>query len=247
AVLGDQRAAIRAETLREAADAIDRETQQAKNDGVLEPDKFRPCRDASAQLRAMAAEAQQPGHVYLSTGCLHGEHAYCANVDGIAGLKKPAQCKFCAAPCTCPCHTEQQPDTETLRTAAVGPAPKELHIRVLREVLARMDGSRGDGDSATEDVGAATVRTVLVEILAGMQPTAGRAADTEAQQPETEAPSPVHAVPLPGSNGISSCCGRPPCEFVGERVTRNPDEVTCTGRAVPQQPAAADTGEETDA
>jgi len=42
-------------------------------------------------------------------------------------------------------------------------------------------------------------------------------------QPET----PVHAVPVPGSNGISSCCGRPPCEFVGERVTRDPNAVTC--------------------
>jgi len=46
----------------------------------------------------------------------------------------------------------------------------------------------------------------------------------------------VHAVPLPGSNGISTCCGRPPCEFVGERVTRDPGEVTCPG---PEQPAAA--------
>jgi hypothetical protein len=45
--------------------------------------------------------------------------------------------------------------------------------------------------------------------------------------PDRPKPVPVHAVPLPGSNGISSCCGRPPCEFVGERVTRNPDEVTC--------------------
>jgi hypothetical protein len=44
-----------------------------------------------------------------------------------------------------------------------------------------------------------------------------------------EAQRPVHAVPLPGSNGLSSCCGRPPCEFVGERVTRDPDEVTCPG------------------
>jgi hypothetical protein len=37
-----------------AADAIDRETQRLKDHGVLEPDKFRPCRDASAQLRDMA-------------------------------------------------------------------------------------------------------------------------------------------------------------------------------------------------
>ena len=41
----------------------------------------------------------------------------------------------------------------------------------------------------------------------------------------------MHAIPLPGSNGISACCGRPPCEFVGERVTRDPDKVTCTGAA----------------
>ncbi|MGW9397288.1 hypothetical protein [Streptomyces sp. NPDC055642] len=41
----------------------------------------------------------------------------------------------------------------------------------------------------------------------------------------------VHAVPMPGSNGISACCGRPPCEFVGERVTRDPDKVTCPGPA----------------
>jgi hypothetical protein len=45
---------------------------------------------------------------------------------------------------------------------------------------------------------------------------------------ETPAAVTVHAVPLPGSNGISACCGRPPCEFVGERVTRDPAEVTCT-------------------
>jgi DNA-directed RNA polymerase subunit RPC12/RpoP len=56
----------------------------------------------------------------------------------------------------------------------------------------------------------------------------------------------VHAVPLPGSNGISSCCGRPPCEFVGERVTRDPEKVTCPGPAVPVQPAAADTRGEAD-
>jgi hypothetical protein len=56
-----------------------------------------------------------------------------------------------------------------------------------------------------------------------------------AEPPQPE--SPVHAVPVPGSNGISSCCGRPPCEFVGERVTRDPDAVTCQGApAVVAQP-----------
>jgi hypothetical protein len=41
-------------------------------------------------------------HVYVSTACWHGEHAYCAagmRADGTR--KKPGQCKFCSAPCTC--------------------------------------------------------------------------------------------------------------------------------------------------
>lgn len=44
-----------------AADRIDAETRQLKADEVLEPDKFRPCRDASAQLRRMAAEEEYRG------------------------------------------------------------------------------------------------------------------------------------------------------------------------------------------
>lgn len=42
-------------------------------------------------------------HVYLSTGCLHGDHDYCQRVVG-SWHKQPAQCKFCAAPCVCLCH-----------------------------------------------------------------------------------------------------------------------------------------------
>lgn len=70
------------------------------------------------------------------------------------------------------------------------------------------------------------------------QPASGPcvAGEQQNETPEAEADrdgaaATVHAVPLPGSNGISSCCGRPPCEFVGERVTRDPDKVTCTGPA----------------
>lgn len=53
-------------------------------------------------------------HHYLSTGCLHGNqilpdgrtgHAYCQGDTGHAGSKRPARCKFCGAPCQCPCHT----------------------------------------------------------------------------------------------------------------------------------------------
>lgn len=48
-------------------------------------------------------------HSYLSTGCHHGEHAYCQGKTGQAGPKKPATCKFCDAPCVCPCHQEACP------------------------------------------------------------------------------------------------------------------------------------------
>lgn len=45
-------------------------------------------------------------HAYLSTGCLHGNHDYCKNTEGRAGTKRPAECKFCQAPCLCSCHRE---------------------------------------------------------------------------------------------------------------------------------------------
>lgn len=48
--------------------------------------------------------ADEVPHVYLSTGCFHGEHHYCQSNTGAAGTKVPAQCKFCAAPCVCDCH-----------------------------------------------------------------------------------------------------------------------------------------------
>ena len=69
-----------------------------------------PYLDAVDALRAVLdqpapAATEATEHHYLSTGCLHDQHDYCSNVDGIAGLKKPAQCKFCTAPCQCPCHT----------------------------------------------------------------------------------------------------------------------------------------------
>jgi hypothetical protein len=72
---------------------------------------------------------------------------------------------------------QEQSETETLRTPAAGRAPTELRVRVLREILNRLDGSRSDGDSATQDVGASTVRAVLADILADMQPAAGEQQD----------------------------------------------------------------------
>ncbi|OQQ13022.1 hypothetical protein B0675_40095 [Streptomyces sp. M41(2017)] len=65
---GTDPATTRADALNEGADAIDAATRQAKADGVLEPDKYRPCRDASAQLRAMA------GCQECEWGVEHTEH-----------------------------------------------------------------------------------------------------------------------------------------------------------------------------
>lgn len=46
-----------------------------------------------------------PQHVYLSTGCLHGNHPHCRNDHTASGVpKKPHTCKFCDAECICPCH-----------------------------------------------------------------------------------------------------------------------------------------------
>lgn len=44
-------------------------------------------------------------HLYMSTSCLHGDHAYCQSDTGAAGTKTPSQCKFCTARCACGCHS----------------------------------------------------------------------------------------------------------------------------------------------
>jgi len=45
-------------------------------------------------------------HWYMSTSCLHGEHAYCQAKTGRVGAKAPGKCKFCDARCGCFCHRE---------------------------------------------------------------------------------------------------------------------------------------------
>lgn len=49
------------------------------------------------------------GHVYLSTGCHHGDHGYCQSMTGLNGAKRPGECKHCGTKCICPCHEEQPP------------------------------------------------------------------------------------------------------------------------------------------
>lgn len=67
-------------------------------------------------------------HVYLSTGCIHGDtvlpdgrtgHEYCQTeaqrYDGTT--KVAATCKVCGSPCTCPCHPgQEQPAVEAEHT-----------------------------------------------------------------------------------------------------------------------------------
>jgi hypothetical protein len=43
-------------------------------------------------------------HVYLSTGCLAGEHDYCRSMVGAQGEKRPGRSKFTDAACICRCH-----------------------------------------------------------------------------------------------------------------------------------------------
>lgn len=43
----------------------------------------------SDPVRVATELVRLSGHLYLSTGCLHGEHAYCQSMTGQAGAKRP--------------------------------------------------------------------------------------------------------------------------------------------------------------
>lgn len=62
----------------------------------------------------LGSELYNGTHLYLSTGCLHGDklmadgrtgHEYCAAMTGWQGAKRGGQAKCCGAPCQCECHT----------------------------------------------------------------------------------------------------------------------------------------------
>lgn len=86
-------AAERAVALRKAADAIDRETQALKDAGVLEPDQYRPCRDAAVQLRAMAGcpacEAEIEHDAHCPTPGTHNWGCACGATTARAGAVHP--------------------------------------------------------------------------------------------------------------------------------------------------------------
>jgi hypothetical protein len=55
-----------------------------------------------------AAATEATGHVYLSTGCFHGDHDYCKSMTGLNGAKRPGSCKHCGTKCQCPCHSIEE-------------------------------------------------------------------------------------------------------------------------------------------
>ncbi|AKZ60734.1 hypothetical protein SAM23877_p025 (plasmid) [Streptomyces ambofaciens ATCC 23877] len=132
---------------------------------------------------------------------------------------------------------------------------------VLREVEAalserakRLTGEFNDSDILHEDGPAATVATwKRAAELARRMADETAATETQVAVPVQHAPGKaircpdcrtkgytvcqdepavtVHACPGADDNGFSPCCKRPPFEFRGERLTRDPDKVTCTGPA----------------
>jgi hypothetical protein len=77
---------------------------------IFEEDAFavEAMRDESSRIARQSWNilGEDGHHEYLSTGCLHGEHEYCKSMTGLAGAKRPAECKFCKAPCICGCHKD---------------------------------------------------------------------------------------------------------------------------------------------
>lgn len=77
---------------------------EAKGETVYQHGRQARRQALAAVFDLVERQQHEGGHRYLSTGCLHGEHDYCASMIGLAGAKRPATCKFCAAHCICECH-----------------------------------------------------------------------------------------------------------------------------------------------
>lgn len=81
-------------------------------------------------------------HMYWSTHCRHGNtsppwdepHKKCAATELAPGVpRKPAQCKTCAAPCRCECHSDRGdtritwvPDDAVDHSDVIGTIPSGL-------------------------------------------------------------------------------------------------------------------------
>jgi hypothetical protein len=70
------------ERVRKVATAIRDATAAGRNDWQIGQHDCALTILAALTEPAPAATEATTGHRYLSTGCLHGEHGYCSNVDG---------------------------------------------------------------------------------------------------------------------------------------------------------------------
>jgi hypothetical protein len=148
-------AADRAAVLREAAVFV-----EAMNEGCGQAKPCASCdarEDVAAELRRMADEAQQQpdAHVYLSTGCLHGQHGYCQADTGKSGAKTPSVCKWCPAKCVCPCHHEETQQPAVVPCVRPDTHPAHLHSGLRKGVAVhgRCPGVPATQQPAVADTG----------------------------------------------------------------------------------------------
>jgi hypothetical protein len=117
----------------------------------------------------------------------------------------------------------EQPD-------AVLPAPAD-RATVLREAAA---ASHREADRLYEDLGQHAAQGAR-QVAAVLRRMAAEAAACRVAADTTPA-EPVHACPVDGT-GITGCCGRVPFELPRtDRMTRDPNAVTCPGPVAPAQP-----------
>jgi hypothetical protein len=88
-----------------------------------------PC-TVEQMRRTILALVHNPGgeHIYLSTGCLHDKHAYCQAMVGAQGEKRPASCKFCGAPCVCPCHPRRSEPSQPIGEMSEPPLGSTVRV-----------------------------------------------------------------------------------------------------------------------
>ncbi|QES45232.1 hypothetical protein DEJ49_33370 [Streptomyces venezuelae] len=155
-------------------------------------------------------------HRYLSTGCLHGEHGYCQGASGQVGAKRPAQCKFCAAPCRCGCHKGQQSMSADAYDQRISAPPSKEAAAALRERLE-------SGNVARRVVGPEEAEVLGLTPLDAQHPTR----ESKSERPFTTAREAIQqargdeAVPrVPVTFGP---CGEPAPPDTAERH----DAITC--------------------
>ncbi|MDX2846434.1 hypothetical protein PV377_47335 [Streptomyces ipomoeae] len=135
-----------------------------------------------------------------------------------------------------------QPASTAVVPAADQAAEWSAAARFVEAMNEACDQRPCEACTTREDV-ASELRRVAAEAAAVVGVTADTTPAFEADRDSNTTPkadpkaeTPVHACPVDGT-GITGCCGRVPFELPRtDRMTRDPDAVTCTGPVVPAQP-----------